>query len=117
PEGHDEGLGTYFREFTRAEIQKWIDQNPKPDGSNYNIYRDGLKIYTTIDSKMQEYAEKALTEHIKNLQVAFDESNKKNKTAPFRDITQAETDQILNTAMKRSERWRILKEQGKSEEE
>jgi len=68
PEGHDEGLATYFREFTRAEIQKWIDKNPKPDGSKYNIYRDGLKIYTSIDSKMQEYAEEALTKHIANLQ-------------------------------------------------
>ncbi len=117
PEGHDEGLATYFREFTRAEIQKWIDKNPKPDGSKYNIYRDGLKIYTSIDSKMQENAEEAVTKHIANLQVEFDRQNEKNKTAPFRDITEEETESIINSAMRRSDRWRILKGQDKSDQE
>ncbi|NCT19135.1 MAG: penicillin-binding protein [Flavobacteriia bacterium] len=117
PEGHDEGLATYFREFTRAEIQKWIDKNPKPDGSKYNIYRDGLKIYTSIDSKMQEYAEEALTKHIANLQEEFNKQNVKNKTAPFRDISEEETKSILNSAMRRSDRWRILKNQDKTDEE
>ncbi|PKP24092.1 MAG: penicillin-binding protein [Bacteroidetes bacterium HGW-Bacteroidetes-2] len=117
PEGHDEGLATYFREFTRAEIQKWIDKNPKPDGSKYNIYRDGLKIYTSIDSKMQEYAEDALTKHIANLQLEFNKQNIKNKTAPFRDISEEETKSILNSAMRRSDRWRILKNQEKTDEE
>jgi len=117
PEGHDEGLATYFREFTRAEIQKWIDKNPKPDGSKYNIYRDGLKIYTSIDSKMQEYAEEALTKHIANLQEEFNKQNLKNKTAPFRDISEEETKSILNSAMRRSDRWRILKNQDKTDEE
>lgn len=117
PEGHDEGLATYFREFTRAEIQKWIDKNPKPDGSKYNIYRDGLKIYTSIDSKMQEYAEEALTKHIANLQEEFKKQNLKNKTAPFRDISEEETKSILNSAMRRSDRWRILKNQDKTDEE
>ena len=117
PEGHDEGLATYFREFTRAEIQKWIDQNPKADGSKYNIYRDGLKIYTSIDSKMQENAEEAVKMHMPNLQREFDRQNEKNKIAPFRSVTQDEIDRIFTNSMRRSERWRLMKEQGKSEEE
>jgi penicillin-binding protein 1A len=117
PEGHDEGLATYFREYVRAEIQKWINENPKPDGTRYNIYRDGLRIYTTIDSKMQQNAEDALKAHVKNLQREFDRQNQNNRTAPFRGITEQETETILNTAMRRSDRWRILKEQGLSDEE
>jgi len=110
-------LGTHFREYIRADLQKWINENPKPDGTKYNIYRDGLKIYTTIDSKMQAYGEIAVKEHIKNLQKAFDAENQKLKSPPFRDLTQAEIDGILNSAMKRSERWRIMKEAGIPEDE
>lgn len=117
PEGHDEGLATYFREYVRAEIQKWINENPKPDGTRYNIYRDGLRIYTTIDSKMQQYAEEALTAHLKNLQKEFDRQNQNNRTAPFRGINEQETEGILNAAIRRSDRWRILKAQGLSDEE
>lgn len=117
PEGHDEGLATYFREYARAEIQKWINENPKPDGSRYNIYRDGLKIFTTIDSKMQEFAEEAVHAHLVNLQREFDRQNQNNKTAPFRGITLDETENLLNSAMKRSDRWRILKAQGLSDDE
>lgn len=117
PEGHDEGLATYFREYARAEIQKWINENPKPDGTRYNIYRDGLKIFTTIDSKMQEYAEEAVHAHLVNLQREFDRQNRNNNTAPFRGITPEETESLLNTAMRRSDRWRILKAQGLSDEE
>ncbi len=117
PEGHDEGLATYFREYVRAAIQKWIDENPKADGTKYNIYRDGLKIFTTIDSKMQEFAEKAVHAHLVNLQREFDKQNLNNKTAPFRGITPEETESLLNSAMKRSDRWRILKDQGMTDEE
>lgn len=117
PEGHDEGLATYFREFTRAEIQKWIDENPKADGTTYNIYRDGLKIYTSIDSKMQQYAEEAVQEHMPRLQAAFDEQNQNNKTAPFRDLTSEEIERVMKQSMRRSERWRIMKEQDKTDEE
>jgi penicillin-binding protein 1A len=117
PEGHDEGLATYFREYVRAEIQKWINENPKPDGTRYNIYRDGLRIYTTIDSKMQQYAEESVKAHVKNLQREFDRQNRNNQTAPFRGITEQETESILNAAMRRSDRWRILKDQGLSDQE
>lgn len=115
PQGHDEGIATYFREYVRGFMQDWIKDNPKIDGSRYNIYSDGLKIYTTIDSKMQKYAEDAVDEHISNLQKEFDRQNKKNKTAPFRDITKKEIETILNSSMRRSDRWREMKAQGKSE--
>jgi penicillin-binding protein 1A len=117
PQGHDEGIATYFREYARAFIADWVKENPKSDGSNYNIYSDGLKIYTTIDSKMQKYAEEAMDMHMANLQKEFDVQNKKNKTAPFRDITPEETNKILDAAMQRSDRWREMKKQGKSDKE
>ncbi|GHC44834.1 penicillin-binding protein 1A [Ulvibacter litoralis] len=116
-QGHDEGLATYFREYARAFMADWIKENPKSDGSSYNVYSDGLKIYTTIDKKMQTYAEEAMDEHLANLQKEFDKQNVKNKTAPFRDITEAETESILNTAMRRSDRWKMMKKQGKSEKD
>lgn len=117
PQGHDEGSATYFREYARSFMENWIKEHPKPDGSNYNIYQDGLKVYVTIDSKMQEYAEKAVKKHMAHLQEAFDDQNKNNKTAPFRDITEEETESILNSAMRKSDRWRQMKKDGKDEEE
>ncbi|MFT5238201.1 MAG: penicillin-binding protein 1A, partial [Flavobacteriaceae bacterium] len=94
-QGHNEGLATYFREYARAFMKNWINDNPKTDGSKYNIYSDGLKIFTTIDKRMQTYAEEAMDEHIMRLQKEFDAQNVKNKTAPFRDITAEETEQII----------------------
>lgn len=117
PQGHDEGSATYFREYARHFMESWIKENPKPDGSRYNIYQDGLKVYVTIDSKMQQYAEEAVKKHMANLQIAFDEQNENNKTAPFRDITEKETEGILNSAMRKSDRWRKMEQQGKDEEE
>ncbi len=98
-------------------MKDWIEKNPKPDGTKYNIYRDGLKIYTSIDSRMQEYAEEAVEMHIANLQKEFDKQNKNNKTAPFRDISKEEVDKLITDAMRRSERWRILKDKGLSNDE
>ncbi|OAB80181.1 penicillin-binding protein 1A [Cochleicola gelatinilyticus] len=117
PQGHNEGIATYFREYARAFMQDWIDDNPKTDGSKYNMYSDGLKIYTTIDSKMQEYAEEAVDMHMAHLQKEFNKQNEKNKTAPFRDITEEETDKILMSSMKRSDRWREMEKQGKNDKE
>src|SRR5690554_1410464 len=117
PQGHDEGSATYFREYARHFMEDWIKTNPKPDGSRYNIYQDGLKVYVSLDSKMQQYAEEAVKKHMANLQVAFDEQNENNKTAPFRDITEKETEGILNSAMRRSDRWRKMEQQGKDENE
>lgn len=117
PEGHDEGMATYFRVYLQGFMREWIKDNPKPDGEDYNIYRDGLKIYTSIDSKMQEYAEDAVYQHISHLQKEFDRQNKNLKTAPFRDVDESEISRIINSAMKRSDRWRKMEAQGKNQEE
>jgi penicillin-binding protein 1A len=116
-ESHREGTATYFREYLRDYMKKWVEENKKPDGSDYNIYKDGLKIYTTIDSRMQSYAEEAVEKHMANLQEEFFIEAKTNKNAPFVNISDAETQRILKQAMKSSYRWTVLEEQEKSEEE
>ena len=117
PESHKEGMATYFREFLREYMKNWAKENKKPDGSDYDIYSDGLKIYTTIDSKMQEHAEEAVTAHMKNLQKEFFEQSKGNKNAPFINISDVETKRIFDKAMKSSDRWKIMKDDDKSDEE
>lgn len=113
PESHIEGSATYFREYLRDFMKKWVKENPKKDGDGeYDIYRDGLKIYTTIDSRMQQYAEEAATEHLANLQGEFNKRQKDNPNAPFIGITPAETKLIMERSMKNSERWRIMNEKG-----
>jgi penicillin-binding protein 1A len=116
-ESHKDGTATYFREYLREYMKKWVEENKKPDGSDYNIYKDGLRIYTTIDSRMQLYAEEAVEAHMANLQEEFFEQAKENKNAPFVNISQAETDRILKKAMKASSRWNIMESNDKSEEE
>lgn len=118
PESHTDGMATYFREHLRSWLKKWARDNKNPvTGESYNLYNDGLKVNVTIDSRMQQIAEKATTAHMTNLQKEFDRQNRNNRNAPFRDITKSETDGILNTAMKRSERYRLLKAAGKSDAE
>jgi len=114
---HKEGTATYFREYLREFMKTWTKENKKPDGSDYDVYTDGLKIYTTIDSRMQLYAEEAVSEHLQNLQKEFNSEQKKNKNAPFVNISTAETQKLMNRARQNSERWKLLKEQGKSDEE
>jgi len=116
-ESHREGTATYFREYLRDFMKKWVETNKKPDGSDYDIYRDGLKIYTTIDSRMQLNAEKAVEAHMANLQEEFFIQQKSNKNAPFVNISEAETNRILKQAMKASNRWNVLKSMDLSEEE
>ncbi|MNS44451.1 Penicillin-binding protein 1A [compost metagenome] len=116
-ESHREGIATYFREYLRDYMKKWVAENKKPDGSDYDIYKDGLKIYTTIDSRMQTYAEEAVAAHMQNLQQQFYIDQKNNKNAPFVNITQAETDRIMMQAMKNSVRWAQMKDMDKSEDD
>ncbi|WP_269686230.1 penicillin-binding protein 1A [Flavobacterium lacustre] len=116
-ESHKDGTATYFREYLRDYMKKWVEENKKPDGSDYDIYKDGLKIYTTIDSRMQLHAEEAVEAHMANLQEEFFEQSKDNKNAPFVNISQAETQRIMNQAMKSSTRWNIMESMDKSEEE
>jgi len=115
---HATGSATYFREYLRLWLMDWCKKNPKPDGTYYDIYKDGLKIYTTIDSRMQKHAEKAVQEHICNhLQPLFFKHIKGQKNAPFSNLSAEETRRILNSAMKRSERYILMKDAGATEEE
>ena len=115
PESHNDGLATYFREYLRAYLKRWVKNNPKPNGELYNINRDGLKIYTTIDSRMQQYAEEALYEHMANLQDYFHKEHKKNEQAPFYDLEDEQIELIYTRARKNSDRFKRLKKAGKSE--
>ncbi|MEI6865069.1 transglycosylase domain-containing protein [Flavicella sp.] len=117
PEGHSDGYATYFREYLRDYMKKWIKKNPKQDGSYHNIYRDGLKIYVTIDSRMQRYAEEAVHEHVSNLQRVFFKEQKRNPTAPFYDLEKKDIEATLARGMKNTNRYRLLKKAGKSNEE
>ena len=119
PQSHREGLATYFRAYLRQFMLNWIEENPKPDGEKYNLYLDGLTIYTTLDSRMQTYAENAVKEHMSNLQDAFFEQNtaRWNPTAPFLDLTEKEIERLMEQAMRRSERWRKMRLAGKTEDD
>ncbi len=95
----------------------WIDKNPRPDGSTYNIYRDGLRIYTTINMKMQEYAEEAMEEHLSEyLQPAFFEEKRGRPNAPFEDISTEEIQTTMNRAILQSERYKKLHARGMPED-
>ena len=146
---HKEGLAQYFREYLRQYMTAkkpvrenypswnmakfvtdsinwetdplfgWCNKNKKRDGGNYNIYTDGLKVYTTIDSRMQEYAEKAAYQHVvKYLQPAFDKEMASKKNAPYSsNLTAAQVEQILNRSIRQCERYRALKESGATADE
>src|SRR5699024_4776606 len=116
PESHQSGMATFLGYLSKF-LKDWARENPKPDGSTYNIYRDGLKVYTTLDSRIQAHAEKAVNAHMQNLQKAFDEENKRIKTSPFRDISQEEIDKIINREIRSSDRYQRMKRRNKSEEE
>ena len=116
-EGHSDGSATYFRSHLQKVLRKWVQNNPKPNGEQYNIFRDGLKIYVTIDSRMQKYAEEAVQEHMSNLQKYFFKEQKRNKTAPFYDLDKDEINTIINRAKKNSDRYKRLKIAGKSEKD
>ena len=104
---HNSGQATYFREFLRGELNEWAKNTTRADGQPYNIYRDGLRIYTTIDSRMQRYAEEAVKEFMgKELQPMFYKHWKGQKNAPFSNLTADEIDHILETSMKRTDRYR-----------
>ena len=118
PQTHRTGTATYFREYLRDFMKKWTKDkaNRKPDGTKYNINSDGLKIHVTIDSRMQKYAEEAVQKHMPRLQAEFFHQNtpKRNPKAPFRELTNDDIDALMKVSMKRSERWRVMKKNGKS---
>lgn len=146
---HKDGIATYFREFLRQYIMAekpqlkdypswnrvqfsidslawetdplygWCNKNLKKGGEPYNVYTDGLKIFTTIDSRMQRYAEEAVLKHVGNyLQPAFTKENRKKPNAPFTNALKAsEVKSILQRSVRQSERYRAMKEQGATEDE
>jgi penicillin-binding protein 1A len=96
----------------------WCNKNRKPDGTPYNIYTDGLKIYTTLDSRMQRHAEAAVREHLGGyLQNQFFREKKGKKYAPYSQEESAQVENLMKTAMRQSERYRVLKKDGLTEEE
>ena len=146
---HNEGMATYFREYLRLymtakkperknyrgwQMQQfyddslrwetdslfgWCNRNRKPNGEKYDIYTDGLKIYTTIDSRMQAYLEDAVNQHVAGkLQTDFFKAKKGKKNGPFSsDLSKAEIEKIMERNMKQSERYRIMNNAGYSQEE
>ena len=114
PQSHREGIATYFRVYLQKFMRSWIANNPKEDGSSYNLYLDGLSIYTTIDSRLQTYAEQAVGAHMSTLQKEFFRQNSEafNPTAPFLEIKDDEVERIMEQAKQRSERWRKMKARG-----
>ena len=118
PDSHREGLATYFRAYLQQFMRKWTKDNPKPDGTNYDIFRDGLRIYTTLDSRLQQIGETAVDAHMANLQEEFFLQNTptENPTAPFLDLREGEIDTLLQNKARRSERWRKMRASGKDED-
>lgn len=120
PEDHNEGPAPYFREYLRENfLKQWCENHINPETKKpYNIYKDGLRIYTTIDSRMQQYAEEAVAEHMLELQKAFIKDCKQKRNAPFAyNVKKEEIQAIMNSSMKRSDRYRELKQQGLSKEQ
>ena len=115
PESHNDGLATYFREHLRKVMKSWVKKNPKPNGELYNINRDGLKIFVTLDSRMQKYAQEALQEHMSTLQRYFFKEQSSNETAPFYDLEDEQIETIYNRAVKYSDRYRRMKKNGYSD--
>ncbi|MGC8864692.1 MAG: penicillin-binding protein 1A [Bacteroidales bacterium] len=111
---HKSGLATYFREILRGQLTEWCSKHYKSDGTPYNLYKDGLKIYTTINSRMQEYAEYAVRKHLSGeLQPAFFRHWKGYKNAPFSpDLSQEEINKLLEDAMRRSDRYIRMRQAG-----
>ncbi|MBP9994718.1 MAG: PBP1A family penicillin-binding protein [bacterium] len=110
---HNSGQATYFREYLRGMMNEWAKTHYKADGTPYNIYKDGLRIYTTIDSRMQRYAEEAVREHLsKDLQPTFYRHWRGSKLAPFALDSQEDVDAVMTLSMKRSERYRVLRKAG-----
>jgi len=120
PEDHNDGLAPYFREYLREYFLKdWCAKHINPETNKpYNIYKDGLKIYTTIDSRMQQYAEEAVSEHMTDLQKMFTKECKTKKNAPFAwNVNKEQIENIMISSMKRSDRYRSLKNAGLSKEQ
>lgn len=118
PQSHNDGLATYLREYLRSYMKEWCKHHKKPNGDHYDVHKDGLKIYTTIDSRMQAYAEAAVARHMSGeIQPAFFKELARRKGDPFVNISKEQEEKYLTQAMKQSDRYRDLRAQGMSQSE
>ena len=118
PQSHNEGLAPYLREYLRNYMKDWCKHHRKSNGEYYDVHRDGLRIYTSIDSRMQRYAEEAVKEHFsKEIQPAFERELKNRKGNPFCNLSKDQENRFLDMAMRNSDRYRMLKAEGMSEKE
>ncbi len=117
PHSHDEGIATYFREMLRNYMKEWCKTHYKPNGDQYDVHKDGLRVYTTINYQMQKNAEEAVKEHFKYLQNEFFKHTKGYKDAPFTGISKADIEKYYLQAMKNSDRYRELKVEGFNDKE
>lgn len=118
PQSHNDGLATYLREYLRSYMKEWCKHHKKPNGDHYDVHKDGLKIYTTIDSRMQAYAEEAVARHMSGeIQPAFFKELSRRGGDPFVNLSKEQEEKYLTQAMKQSDRYRDLKDQGKSQSE
>ncbi len=117
PQSHDEGVATYFREMLRNYMKEWCKTHYKPNGDRYDVHKDGLKIYTTINYQMQKYAEASVREHFTYLQNEFFKHTKGYRDAPFTGISREDIEKYYTQAMRDSDRYRELKREGLSESE
>jgi penicillin-binding protein 1A len=118
PQSHNEGLAPYLREYVRNYMKDWCKHHRKSNGEYYDVHRDGLRIYTSIDSRMQRYAEEAVKEHFsKEIQPAFERELKNRKGDPFCNLSKDQENRFLDMAMRNSDRYRSLKSEGLDESE
>ena len=109
---HDKGQALYFRQYIQQKLKRWCLNNKKSDGTNYNIYTDGLKIHTTIDSRMQLHAEEAVKEHLTDLQEKFNKHWYGYESAPFEDLSKKEINTLLDNYLESSSYGDSLKNAG-----
>ncbi len=115
-ESVDDGYSAYYKHYLRKEINNYLEEYEKETGKDVNIYRDGLKIFVTLDSKMQKYAEEAIKEHMTSLQKSFDSEQRRNPNRPFYFLKKKQIDDIMLAAMKRTGRYKQLAAEGVSED-
>lgn len=112
-----EGYSAYYKHYLRKEINQYLDDYEKETGKKLNLYRDGLKIYVTLDSKMQKYAEESIKEHLTDLQKRFDAEQRGRKDRPFYYLNSTQINDLMVQAMKRTGRYKLLKAKDLSDEE
>ena len=116
PISHNDGAAPYLREYIRNYMKDWCGSHKKSNGDYYDVHKDGLRIYTTIDSRLQRHAEKAVEKHMKEvIQPAFFKELSRRKGNPFNNLSKEQEEHFLTMAMKASDRYYQMKQDGASE--